>query len=114
MFYNCSSLTSLDVSSFDTHNVTDMGTMFGKCSSLTTLDLSSFDTSKVTKMDWMFYTCDALTSIKFGKNTNESASRNNIFKDTTTTGTLYYPSEYADNYANLIAAIPSTWTAVAY
>ncbi len=29
MFYECSSLTSLDVSNFNTSKVTDMGSMFG-------------------------------------------------------------------------------------
>ena len=36
MFYNCSSLTSLDLSSFNTSKVTDMGDMFSSCSKLTT------------------------------------------------------------------------------
>ena len=34
MFDNCQSLTSLDVSSFDTSKVTDVNSMFYKCSSL--------------------------------------------------------------------------------
>jgi surface protein len=54
MFENCSSLTSLDVSGFDTSNVTSMGAMFYNCSGLTSLDLSGFDTSKVTGMNNMF------------------------------------------------------------
>ena len=49
MFQNCISLTNLDLSSFDTSNVTDMDYMFHGCSSLTNLDLSSFDTSNVTE-----------------------------------------------------------------
>jgi len=63
MFGGCSSLTSLDVSNFDTKNVTDMGGMFGGCSSLTSLDISSFNTSKVTDMDGMFSDCSSLTSL---------------------------------------------------
>ena len=39
MFYECSSLTTLDLSSFDTSAVTSMVSMFSGCSSLTTLDL---------------------------------------------------------------------------
>ena len=34
MFYNCSKLTSLDVSKFDTSKVTNMGSMFYNCSKL--------------------------------------------------------------------------------
>ena len=54
MFYGCSSLTSLDLSSFDTRNVTEMSEMFCGCSSLTSLDVSSFDTRNVKNMGGMF------------------------------------------------------------
>ena len=47
MFFNCKSLKKLDVTNFNTSNVTDMGGMFWDCESLTELDLSSFDTSNV-------------------------------------------------------------------
>ena len=63
MFYNCSSLTSLDVSNFDTSNLTDLRSMFYGFSSLTSLDLSNFDTSKVTDMRWMFFGCKSLTNL---------------------------------------------------
>ena len=63
MFASCSSLTSVDLSSFDTSEVTDMQHMFNSCSSLTSVDLSSFDTSKVTTMSYMFQDCTALTSL---------------------------------------------------
>ena len=33
MFSECSSLTTLDLSKFDTGNVTDMNSMFQKCGS---------------------------------------------------------------------------------
>ena len=46
MFLDCSSLSSLDVSNFDTSNVTDMRSMFRNCRSLTSLDLSNFNTSR--------------------------------------------------------------------
>ena len=56
MFYITNSLTSLDVSNFDTSNVegTGMLMMFRSCAA-TKLDLSSFDTSKITNMSNMFY-----------------------------------------------------------
>ena len=47
MFYRCSSLTEIDISGFDTSNVTSMIGMFYYCSNLTNLDLSGFDTRKV-------------------------------------------------------------------
>ena len=63
MFQECGNLTSLDVSNFNTSNVTNMGYMFGVCSNLTSLDISNFDTSKVTNMNDMFYYCSNLTSL---------------------------------------------------
>ena len=47
-------MTSIDLSSLDTSEVTNMNSMFSGCSSLISLDLSNFDTSQVTNMSWMF------------------------------------------------------------
>ena len=63
MFSGCSSLTSLDLSSFNTSQVADMSGMFFDSESLTTLDLSSFDTLKVRSMSWMFSACPSLTTL---------------------------------------------------
>ena len=57
MFFNCSSLTELDLSNFNTNNVKYMNHMFYKCSSLTSLDLSKFNTNNVKYMNHMFYKC---------------------------------------------------------
>ena len=64
MFAYCSSLTSLDLSNFNTSNVTSMDDLFWQCESLTDLDLSGFTTSNVTDMSSMFYGCSSLTSLK--------------------------------------------------
>ena len=63
MFYNCSSLKSIDLSSFNTEKVNNMSNMFAKCSSLISLDLSKFNTNKVKHMNRMFYFCTSLKSI---------------------------------------------------
>ena len=65
MFYGCMELQFLDLTSFDTSKVTDMGSMFYDCSSLEFLDLTSFDTSKVTDMRDMFFR-SALRSVALG------------------------------------------------
>ena len=49
-----SKIVNLDFGSFDTSNVTNMSYMFGAMSSLNSLDLSNFDTSKVVDMSFMF------------------------------------------------------------
>lgn len=67
MFYGDENLTSLDLSNFNTSNVTNMGRMFSGmfigCTSLTNLDLSHFDTSKVKNMAGMFSGCKYLTNL---------------------------------------------------
>lgn len=67
MFYNCSSLTSLDVTHFNTAKVTDMGNMFYNCSSLTTIYASSkFVIPQVSKSFNMFYNCKKLKGEEVG------------------------------------------------
>ena len=70
MFYDCSSLTSLDLSNFETEKVGSMQSMFEGCSSLTTLDLSSFDTSSIAgyqDMSDMFEGDNNLSRITLGE-----------------------------------------------
>ena len=38
MFGGCKSLTNIDLSNFNTQNVTNMNFMFGGCNSLTNID----------------------------------------------------------------------------
>ena len=90
MFTKCTSLETLDLSSFNTEKVTDMQTMFEGstnlrtinlpkgfigsnvtdlngmfrgCVSLTELDLSGSNAEKVKDMGWMFYGCVALSNL---------------------------------------------------
>ena len=63
MFSAMFSLTTLNLSNFDTSQVTNMGSMFAYMRNLTTLNLSNFDTSKVTDMSRMFSGISNLTTI---------------------------------------------------
>lgn len=63
MFHNCTGLTNLDISKLNTSKVTDMQDMFKNCSGLTNLDVSNWDTSKVISMQHMFNNCKSLTSL---------------------------------------------------
>ena len=44
MFFQCSDITEIDLSNFNTSKVNNMIGMFNGCSSLTSLNLSYFDT----------------------------------------------------------------------
>ena len=82
MFYNCSNLTSLDLSNFDTGKVTVMNYMFYNCSNLTSLDVSNFDTSNVKNMSNMFNGCSNLTSLDLSNfNTSNVTDMNNMFRN---------------------------------
>ena len=81
MFYNCSSLTSLDVTHFNTAKVKDMYCMFYNCSSLTSLDVTHFNTANVTNMSCMFYSCSSLTSLDVTHfNTEKVTNMNSMFE----------------------------------
>jgi surface protein len=63
LFYNCCSLTSLNLSNFNINNVYDMSHMFDNCYSLHYLNLSNFITNDVKNMSNMFDNCRSLTSL---------------------------------------------------
>ncbi len=77
MFRN-SKAKNLDLSNFDTGNVTNMGGMFAE-SQATTLDLSGFDTSKVTNMSNMFQFSQATTLDISHFNTSKVTDMSDMF-----------------------------------
>lgn len=77
IFFGCDKLTSLDISNWDTSNVTNMSSMFINCYKLTSLDLSNWDTSNVTDMSYIFDSCSKLTSI-IGNHTLEEVESGKI------------------------------------
>ena len=68
MFSRCSSLQSINLSSFNTTNVEDMSYMFSGCSSLQSINLSSFNVTNVNDMNFMFSGCSFLKreNVKIG------------------------------------------------
>ena len=77
-----SGLKAIDLSSFNTKNVTDMGAMFYNCGSLTNLDLRSFDTKNVNNMKYMFRRCGGLTSLDLNSfNTSNVTNMYGMFED---------------------------------
>ena len=82
MFYDMHNLTALDLSNFDTSKVTDMSSMFYRVSNLTTLDLSNFDTSQVTDMNRMFYVMHNLTALDLSNfDTSKVTNMGYMFRD---------------------------------
>ena len=63
MFRDSFGLPELDVSKLNTANVTDMSYMFAGCSQLKRLDVSGFKTENATNMSGMFYGCFELAEL---------------------------------------------------
>ena len=79
MFSMCSSLTSLDLSTFNTSNVTNMNGMFLGCNKLQELDLTSFDVSNVTDMQMMFGSCFELKTIYCEEDWSQVVPADNMY-----------------------------------
>ena len=90
MFQNCTALQSLDLSNFNTANVTTMWIMFQNCTALTTLDLSNFDTTNVTSMRAMFISCYALQTLDLSNfDTANVTDTHAMFQGCTALTTIY-------------------------
>ena len=80
MFWNCRSLTNLNLSNFNTQNVTNMSNMFNWCESLKNLNLSNFNNQNVTNMSCMFCNCKSLTNLNLSNfNTQKVTSMFQMF-----------------------------------
>ena len=83
-FYNCNTFnsnTTLDFSNWVTSKVTNMSGMFYGNISVVSLDLSSFITSEVTNVSAMFRNCTSLSRLDI---------RNFTFEKCTSTGNMLY------------------------
>ena len=60
MFYQCENLININLSNFNTQNITNMSFMFSECDSLTNINLSNFNTQNVNDMRDMFFECNSL------------------------------------------------------
>lgn len=99
MFNGCSSLTSLDLSHFDTRNVEYMNYMFENCTSLQSLDVSNFDARHVDVhedsdlqnygLEFMFAGCKSLTELNLSNfNTEGVKNMNGMFSGCSSLETL--------------------------
>ena len=96
MFFNCSGLTGIDLSHFNTSRVTTMRTMFGSCQALESLNLSSFNTSQVTNMEYMFSNCTNLRTVYVGNGWSTAA--------------VTYSSNMFEGCTSLVGGQGTTWS----
>ena len=78
--FNNSGLKQINVSNWDTSNVTNMSNTFSNCELLTSIDVSKWNTSKVTNMEGMFVGCNLLASVDVSKwNTSKVTDMASMF-----------------------------------
>ena len=117
MFYGCSKLVGLDVSSFRPVNCTTMYQMFYNCSALKTFTLGSgFDTARCTNMAGMFYklgsAANDLTALDLGSlfDTSRVIDMSSMFSECTKLVTLTLGSRFntssCTNMANMFYNCP--------
>ena len=85
IFSGCSLLKELNLSNFDTTNVTHMNNMFKECVNLNNLNISNFQIENLKYSGNMFYQCNSLPQSKilqekFDKKSSENDSNQNIKK----------------------------------
>ena len=82
MFYGCRNLIHMYSSPINTQNVTNMENMFSGCYNLVSIDFSSLNTQNVTNMQNMFYGCQKLVNINLSAiNTQNVTNMENMFYD---------------------------------
>ena len=102
MFYNISNPATLDLSSFDTSQVRSMHSMFSAMFNLTTLNLSHFDTSKVTDMAGMFYSVSTLRTLNLSNfDTSQVTDMNHMFYNMSNLTTLNLSSFDTSKVTNM-------------
>ena len=78
--FDNSGLKQINVSNWDTSNVTNMSNTFSHCELLTSVDVSKWNTSKVTNMEGMFVDCNLLASVDVNKwNTSKVTDMASMF-----------------------------------
>lgn len=89
MFAGCSSLKSVDVSSFQTAGVVNFGSMFYGCSSLENVDVSGFDTTSGRVFSSMFMNCASLKSLDVSDfDVHNAQSLGGMFRNCSSLNTL--------------------------
>ena len=102
MFYGCKSLTNINLSNFNTQNVTNMSDMFFECKSLTNINLSHFNTQNVKNMNYMFCGCNSLTNIDLSNfNTQNVTNMGNMFRGCNSLTNINLSNFNTENVTNM-------------
>ena len=116
MFNGCNKITTIKFSdNFTTKKVTDMSRLFYTCSSIESLDLSSFETNQLTTALRMFMNCNKLTSLDIRNMDfeNKTIDTTYMFQSVPSGVNIYVLNEYNKTFieglksnANVIIYVP--------
>ena len=102
MFLGCESLIKIDLSLFNTQNVTNMGDMFCDCKNLIKADLSFLNTENVKNMSKMFNCCENLVKVDLSSfNTKNVTNMENMFSNCYSLNKLDLSSFNTKNVTNM-------------
>ena len=102
MFYDCSNINSIDLSSFDTEKVNNMSYMFKGCRNLENIDLTSFNTNNVENMSYMFSYCNKLNEIDLSSfNTKKVKNMSCMFNNCANLENINLSSFNTENVINM-------------
>ena len=102
LFYKCSSLKSINLSSFKTTNIKSMISMFEYCHSLDSINLVSYNTSNVKNMSYMFKGCSSLININLSLfETNQVEDISYMFMDCSLLKSIDLSSFDTNNIKNM-------------
>ena len=107
MFSGCLNIISIDLSSFDSTEVTNMHYMFGKCKNLEEINLENLKTENVIDMGYMFHNTN-LKKIIFPKsfNTKHVKYMSNMFNNCQVLSEINFsPSFQTNNVVNMVAML---------
>ena len=96
MFANCERIIKLDLSSFNTSQVTNMYYMFGKCYELNEINLSNIQTKNVINMGYLFNKCKKLKNITLPDSfdTNNVENMEYMFHDCNSLEKIVFPTSF--------------------
>lgn len=101
MFYNCSSLTTLDLSSLHFSNLRSIESCFGYCSSLQTLNIANWNLAQATSTANAFKYCSKLENLSIGNLPDYKADTYKWGFETCTALTR-------ESLVNILNALPTT------
>ena len=81
LFYKCDKITEIDLSNFNSKNMTKMTSMFNSCKKLNNLIFGNFNTGKVKSMEETFANCENIEKIDISFFKTENVKYMNLMFD---------------------------------